>query len=209
MLLLFVGCSSPPPIVAPEPVVAPAPAATARRRLQLAIGRARESDARACSAIEETIAIAEQVGKQPTSERPASEDLHGLRMGPDTVRPDWNALAEAIGSGPLSTSLITIGGIESVLALPCVAPDQVESWTRRLQAIQGLPVCKDTLNAAAAEVLGRVVESCTCDPVPELFAAKLAKRLQAIDAGVAARYATWTQTPVCEAAPPPQAPIKE
>ncbi|MCB9694533.1 MAG: hypothetical protein H6736_22210 [Alphaproteobacteria bacterium] len=212
MLAVLWGCGSPAPS-APEPV--PADTIDDRvARLRRDVGRAASSPDVACAAVRDAIALATDVEAALASGAPAPSDPLGLVVDGAHVRVDWNELAQAMGPGDLTTGVVTVGGIEALESAPCLAPDRLESWTRRLALLERLESCATpALLGAARASLARLRDRCTCGPVDAVTASRLATRLRPLDPDLAERYGRWADeaTPCVtgrtEASPaPPAAP---
>jgi hypothetical protein len=182
LLLLLTACGrdpSPPP-ASPEP--------DAARRLTITLGRARQSPDHACEAVEAAL--------QAAAAAPDGELPFGLRRD-GVVQPDWHALADAFPAGDLQVAMVTLGGLVSMTKDPCLDPERLDVWSRRIPQIDRLPVCRDTLVAPTTALLETLRDRCTCTPVSEVQAGRLAVRTKRVAPATAARYADWTTAPVC------------
>ena len=196
MILFQLACGGadlPPP-------VAEAPALGAElKALRLAVGRAARDEQAACDAVRATIEMAPKVqsaieGGQ-LSWADVQADLPGLQQVQGAVEVDWRELSLATGPGPMSTALVTIGGVAQS---QCADPARVERWTLRAPTLQAAPACiSELLVAEYGRAVGALLDrDCICalppsDPTPQIGA-----RLDKLGLGeLANRARAWPTQP--------------
>lgn len=172
----------------------------------------RQSEAIACETLRRARDLAPHLEAALAAGRPENElSHHGLIVREGEVRPDWVELTTALGEGPLTIAVVTVGGLDDLRRAPCVDHERIETWTRRVQQLNQLDPCNAAvLGEAMVQVLGELRDRCTCAPVDPITASRLGTRTQRLAPALSARLKTWSDEPnVCrptggtEASPAP------
>ena len=125
---------------------------------------------------------------------PDTLSLLGLSVHPTRVSPDWPELGLALGEGPLTTAVVTVGGLDDLLDRPCVPPKSLDSWTRRIPQLYELDDCNHAvLSAALVDTLAALRDRCTCAPVDPILASRLGTRTHKLAPELSERLKTWDQ----------------
>jgi len=128
-------------------------------------------------------------------------DVPGLQRVDGAIRVDWRELALATGPGPMSTALVTIGGLNPST---CTDPARVERWTLRAPTLQAAPACiSELLIAEYGRALSAMIDrDCICAIPADDPSLKIGARLEKLGLDeLAERARSWPTQPswrVCE-----------
>ena len=170
------------------------------------VGLAAQDSEHLCEAITTARALRPSVQEALTAGKlneTALAEVPGLVLRGSDVHVDWPELSQAIGQGPTSAALITIGGVESIIHRPCMDVSKLSHWVSRTSSFKDAPACVQKLlsNQLKELMIHASTAPCVCSAPPETALKQINSRLDELGINTDQKISWPTTWPVCATEP--------